>query len=78
MANLIKLKTYKNEKGLLTSLDRELPFLAKRVYFIHDIRQNRAKHAHLKNIQIIISLKGSCKIKIKDLKTNKKKINFIF
>jgi dTDP-4-dehydrorhamnose 3,5-epimerase-like enzyme len=78
MAKIIKLKTNKTKKGHLTSLDRELPFLAKRVYFLHDIKQIRGKHAHKKNIQIIICLKGTCKIKIIDIRKNKVKKYKIF
>ena len=55
MAKIIKIKTHKTKKGLLTSLDRELSFLAKRVYFLHDIKQTRGKHAHKKNSEVKMS-----------------------
>lgn len=40
MAKLINLKTIKNKKGLITILEKVLPFKIKRIYFIYDFRQN--------------------------------------
>lgn len=72
MAKKIKLKSYKDKRGILTALDKELKFDIKRIYYIQNPKQIRGKHAHKKNIQILISIKGSCEIFVDNGSSKKK------
>ena len=65
MAKLIKLKTHSNNTGKITVIEKILPFKIKRIYFIHGISGERGAHAHKKNEQAAIAIKGSCKIVVK-------------
>ncbi len=71
MAKKIKLKSYKDKRGILTVLDKELKFKVKRVYFIYNAKKTRGEHRHKKNIQALISINGSCKIFTDDGKSKK-------
>lgn len=64
---LINLKEFSDDRGNLIAIDKEIPFSIKRVYFIYNVPSFdivRAGHAHKKNIQALISIKGSCLISI--------------
>jgi mannose-6-phosphate isomerase-like protein (cupin superfamily) len=75
MAKLINLKTIKNKKGLITILEKVLPFKIKRIYFIYDFRQNRGYHKHKKTKQALICLNGSCNIEVENKKKEIFKLN---
>lgn len=64
MSHLLEIKTFKDGRGSLTVLDRELPFQVQRIYYIYDVPgdQIRAGHRHRKNIQALICIRGSCNI----------------
>lgn len=64
MAHLLEIKTFKDDRGSLTVLDRELPFKVQRIYYIYDVPhdQIRAGHRHRKNIQALICIRGACNI----------------
>ncbi len=63
MAKLIKIETYKDERGKLSVLEKNIPFDIKRVFYIYEIDDSvRGKHRHHKTIQAIICIHGSCKI----------------
>lgn len=64
MAHMLELNTFSDTRGSLSVLDRELPFQVRRVYYIYDVQSDkiRAGHRHLKNIQALICLRGSCEI----------------
>ena len=55
-----------DERGQLVALEerRDIPFKIKRVYFLYDTGENvrRGCHAHKNLEQILICVKGSCKI----------------
>ena len=59
-----------DERGQLIALEgnREIPFDIKRVYYIYDTKKGvrRGFHAHKNLKQILICIKGSCKIHIDD------------
>lgn len=60
MAELINLKTFKEEKGCLTVIEKDLPFKIKRVYYIYKCDGSvRGNHMHKKTIQAIVCIKGS-------------------
>mgnify|MGYP006093650945 FL=1 len=71
MARKIKLKSFKDERGILTVLDKEIKFKFKRVYYIYDILKKRGGHRHKKNTQVLIAVNGKCKIFFNDRKNKK-------
>lgn len=62
MPQLIKLPTHKDARGNLTIIDQILPFDIKRIFYIYDAEGVRGEHRHIKNIQALICVKGSCRI----------------
>jgi dTDP-4-dehydrorhamnose 3,5-epimerase-like enzyme len=72
---LINLKVFSDTRGSLVSLEqyKNIPFNIKRVYYIFDTKKDmpRGFHAHKKLKQILICVKGSCKIKVDDGKNIK-------
>jgi dTDP-4-dehydrorhamnose 3,5-epimerase-like enzyme len=71
MAKIIKFKSYKDKRGILTVIEKEIKFRIKRVYFIYGASGIRGQHRHKKNIQALISINGSCKIFVNDGKLKK-------
>ena len=55
-----------DERGQLVALEecRDIPFEIKRVYYLYDTGENvtRGYHAHKNLKQILVCVKGSCKI----------------
>lgn len=62
MAHLIDLKTISDYRGILTVIDKILPFEIKRVYYLYNVRKRRGGHRHKKTIQALICLSGSCEV----------------
>lgn len=62
MAKIIKLKSFKDKRGILTVIEKEIKFKIKRVYYIYNVSGTRGQHRHKKNIQALISVNGSCKV----------------
>lgn len=66
MAHIIKLPTFKDERGNLTVVEKLLPFDIKRFYYIYGASSKRGGHRHKKTMQALISLGGSCEIYVND------------
>jgi len=66
MAYIIDLPTFRDERGSLTVIEKILPFDIKRIYYIYDVLNKRGGHRHIKTIQALIILNGSCEIFIDD------------
>ncbi len=63
MAQLINLKTFSDERGNLTVIERVIPFDIKRIFYLYGVdNSDRGGHRHHKAIQAAICLRGSCKI----------------
>ena len=63
MAELIELKTIKDQKGCLTVIENCLPFVVKRVYYIYGVDDSvRGQHRHKSTLQAAICIMGSCTI----------------
>ncbi|GAB4302163.1 MAG: FdtA/QdtA family cupin domain-containing protein [Desulfuromonadia bacterium] len=71
MAHFVELKTFTDDRGSLTVIERELPFAPRRVYYIYDVAGDkvRAGHRHHKNIQALICVRGSCEVFVNDGET---------
>lgn len=63
MAELIKLPTFKDDRGFLSVAD-SLPFEVKRVYWMYHTREPRGGHAHRVTRQALISIQGSVVVNI--------------
>ncbi len=70
LINLIKFDVKGDDRGSLIALEnnKNIPFDIKRVYYIFDTKESvrRGFHAHLKLQQVLICVKGSCKILLDD------------
>lgn len=68
--DLIKLQTKADKNGALVALEenRNIPFTIKRVYYIFDTEDGfvRGRHSHKNLQQVLICVKGSCKIRLDD------------
>ena len=63
MAQIIDLKTFTDERGNLTVIEKILPFDIKRVFYIYGVDDSiRGHHRHKKTIQAAITLQGECRI----------------
>jgi dTDP-4-dehydrorhamnose 3,5-epimerase-like enzyme len=63
MAYIIDLKTFTDERGNLTVIEKTIPFDIKRIFYIYGVDNSvRGGHRHHKTIQAAICLRGSCKI----------------
>jgi len=63
LAKLINLKSFKDERGELTVIEKELSFTIKRVYYIYNLnRLERGFHRHKETIQAMICISGSCTV----------------
>lgn len=70
IANIIELEEHGDERGTLIALEqmKNIPFEIKRVYYMFDTVKGvrRGFHAHKCLKQILICVKGSCKILLDD------------
>jgi dTDP-4-dehydrorhamnose 3,5-epimerase-like enzyme len=71
MAYLIKLKSFSDKRGLLTVIDKVLPFDIKRLYYISGVTSasERGGHAHHFTIEAIFCVNGSFTVVINDGKS---------
>src|SRR5438105_3275667 len=63
MARLINLKTFTDQRGNLTVIEKVIPFPVKRIFYIYGVDDSvRGGHRHHKTIQAAICIRGSCTI----------------
>lgn len=63
MANLISLKTFTDQRGNLTVIDRVLPFSIERVFYIYGVDDSRrGGHRHHITRQAAVCIQGRCTI----------------
>ncbi|MBI1221597.1 MAG: WxcM-like domain-containing protein [Bacteroidetes bacterium] len=67
MAHIIDIPAFKDKRGELHVIQRELPFQVKRVYYIHGVPNVvRGGHRHKNTDQLLICLHGSCTVSCDD------------
>lgn len=67
MAHLIDLKTFIDDRGNLTVIEKVVPFEIKRIFYIYGVDDSiRGGHRHHKTIQAAFCIKGSCVISNND------------
>lgn len=64
----VALPSHADARGVLTAVEsgRDLPFEIKRVYFVHDIVQDRGGHAHRDTHQVVVAASGRFTITLSD------------
>ena len=63
MANLLDLKTFTDDRGNLTVIEKIIPFDIKRIFYIYGVdNSSRGGHKHKTTVQVAICLQGSCSI----------------
>lgn len=63
MAYEINLKTFTDERGNLTVIEKVMPFDIKRIFYIYGVDDSvRGGHRHHKSIQAAICIQGNCVI----------------
>ena len=61
MARIIDLKTFTDERGNLTVIEKVIPFDIKRIFYIYGVDDSvRGGHRHHKTIQAATCIQGSC------------------
>lgn len=67
VANLIRVPSLADERGVLTVLDGLLPFRIRRVYVIQGVPPGavRGGHRHRRTRQALLCLSGSCEVTIR-------------
>ena len=66
MVQIMELPSFKDSRGSLTVIEKNLPFSIRRVYYIHDTNElPRGGHAHRVGQQALICLHGECAVHVK-------------
>ncbi len=69
MAYTIDLKTFTDQRGNLTVIEKIIPFAIKRIFYIYGVDNSvRGGHRHHKTVQAAICIQGSCIISNNDSK----------
>ena len=68
---LIDVPTFTDERGAISVMDKELPFLVKRVFWLHHIKdgKDRGAHALLDSSEIMVAVHGSFIVDMDDTKS---------
>lgn len=68
MAEVMELPSFSDERGMLTVLERVLPFEIKRLYWLTGLSEApRGRHRHKQAEQGLICLSGGCRIYVQSL-----------
>ncbi|WP_207424491.1 sugar 3,4-ketoisomerase [Desertivirga brevis] len=63
MPELIDLKTFTDNRGNLTVIDKCIPFPIARIFYIYGVDDSvRGGHRHVETVQAAICIQGSCRI----------------
>jgi len=63
MHEFINLKTFTDNRGNLTVIEKVLPFDIKRIFYIYGVDQSvRGGHRHHTTVQAAVCIKGNCRI----------------
>jgi dTDP-4-dehydrorhamnose 3,5-epimerase-like enzyme len=68
---LVDIPTFTDERGAISVMDKELPFDVKRVFWLHHIKNGKARGAHalLDSEEIMIAIHGSFVVDLDDTVT---------
>jgi len=64
----IDLPSHGDERGVLTVIEGEqdIPIAIKRIFYVHDVIEDRGGHAHTDSIEIIIGISGIFQVVLSD------------
>ncbi|GAB3927667.1 sugar 3,4-ketoisomerase [Mucilaginibacter myungsuensis] len=63
MAGILDLKTFTDDRGNLTVIEKCIPFDIKRIFYIYGVDDSvRGGHRHKQTVQAAICIKGACAI----------------
>lgn len=64
----IEFPSHKDPRGVLTSIEsgRDIPFAVQRIFYVHDVLEDRGGHAHTDTDQVVFAVAGSLKIELSD------------
>lgn len=63
MAEILSLRTFTDNRGNLTVIEKIIPFDIKRIFYIYGVDSSeRGGHRHKKTVQAAVCLRGSCTI----------------
>jgi hypothetical protein len=64
--HILALRTVADDRGKLTVIDRDLPFVLKRVFYIYDVSTDltRGGHRHKKTVIGLVAIAGSCRVSV--------------
>jgi dTDP-4-dehydrorhamnose 3,5-epimerase-like enzyme len=62
MAYILDIPTFEDQRGNLSVLDEIVPYEIKRVYYITKAIGQRGGHRHIKTIQGLVCVSGSCSV----------------
>ncbi len=73
MSRIISIKKFKDHRGILSVIEKEIPFKVKRVFVLSNLnkKKKRGGHAHKKTKLALLAVNGSCDVIIKKLKKKK-------
>jgi dTDP-4-dehydrorhamnose 3,5-epimerase-like enzyme len=77
-SKIINLPSNIDERGVLTSIESQMdiPIDIKRIFYMHDIKNDRGGHAHRNTDQVLIPVSGSILVSLSDgNETRKFKMN---
>ncbi|MDP2303254.1 MAG: FdtA/QdtA family cupin domain-containing protein [Ignavibacteria bacterium] len=61
MAHIINLTTHSDKRGNLTVIEKEIPFVINRIFYIYGVDDSvRGGHRHKTTIQAAICIHGNC------------------
>ena len=68
---IIDVPTFTDERGSISVLDKELPFVVRRVFWLHHIMEgkDRGAHALLDSSEIMVAVHGSFVVDLDDTET---------
>lgn len=59
MPKLIPLKTFRDERGSLSVIEREVGFPIRRVFYIYDVTKVRGGHRHKRTLSALVAVHGT-------------------
>jgi dTDP-4-dehydrorhamnose 3,5-epimerase-like enzyme len=65
MARLIQFPTFKDERGSLTVMQKELPFVPKRCFTVYDMKTKRGGHGHQQSRTVLFALVGKINVEVR-------------
>lgn len=68
---IIDVPTFTDERGAISVLDKELPFVVRRIFWLHHILEgkDRGAHALLNSSEIMVAVHGSFVVDLDDTET---------